>query len=88
MRSEIYLYYKKKENHKKIHLFDQTIFLSKFAKKMQGEGFYTQMYMNCNEMHPTFQTSLTLINHNFGTKRPIELKQKQTKQTNKQTKTL
>ena len=32
--------------------------------------------MNCNEMHPTFWNSLTLIDRNFGTKSPIELKQK------------
>ena len=47
-------------------------------------------------MHLTFWNSLTLIDHNFETKSPIELKQKKkpnkqskkkNKQTNKQTKT-
>ena len=32
--------------------------------------------MNYNEMHPTFWNSLTLIDHNFGTKSLIDLKQK------------
>ena len=43
---------------------------------MQGESFYTQLYMNCNEMDPTFWNSFTLIDHNFGTNIPIELKKK------------
>ena len=42
--------------------------------------------MNCNEMHPTFWNSLTLIDHNFGTKSPIELKQTKQNKT-KQNKT-
>ena len=37
------------------------------------------MEMNYNEMHPTFWNSRTLIDHNFGTKSPFDLKQKQTK---------
>ena len=32
-----------------------------------------------DEMHSTFWNSLTLIDHNFGTKSPIELKQKHSK---------
>ena len=38
--------------------------------------FYTQTYMDYNKMHPTFWNSLTLIDHNFGTKSPFDLKQK------------
>ena len=34
------------------------------------------MYKNYKEMHPTFCNSLTLIDHNFGTKSPFDLKQK------------
>ena len=34
------------------------------------------MYMNYNEMHQTFWNSLTLIDHIFGIKSPIDLKQK------------
>ena len=32
------------------------------------------MYRNYKEMHPTFWNSLTLIDHNFGTKNPFDLK--------------
>ena len=42
--------------------------------------------MKWNEMHPTFWNSLTLIDYNFGTKSPIELKQHLKQKTNKQTK--
>ena len=34
------------------------------------------MYRNYKEMHPIFWNFLTLIDHNFGTKSPFELKQK------------
>ena len=37
------------------------------------------MYTNYNEMHPTFLRSLTLNDHNFGAKSPIDLKQKRCK---------
>ena len=38
MRSELYQYYKKK-NYQKLQLFDQTIFLSKFAKSRRVSVF-------------------------------------------------
>ena len=47
--------------------------------KSQVEHFHTQMYRNYKEMHPTFWNSLSLIDHNFGTKSPFELKQKHSK---------
>ena len=43
---------------------------------MQGKRFHAPIYTNYNEMHPTFGNSLTLIDHNFGTKSPFDLKQK------------
>ena len=34
-------------------------------------------------MHPTFWNSLTLIDHNFGTKSPFDLKPKKKQKQNK-----
>ena len=75
MHSELLQYYKKKK-YQKLQSFDQTIFLSKFAKNCRVSVFYTQMYMNYKEMHPTFWDSFTLIDHKFGTKSPFDLEQK------------
>ena len=44
--------------------------------KIAGERFYTRRFTNYNKMHPTFWNSITLNDHNFGTKSPIDLKQK------------
>ena len=69
----------RKTNYQKLQLFNQIIFLSTFAKNHRVSIFYTQMYRNYKEMHPTFWNSLTLIGHNFGTKSPFDLKQKHSK---------
>ena len=61
----------------KLQLFDQTIFLSKFAKNRRLSVFtHKIMYRTYTEIHPIFLNFVTLIDHNFGTKSPFELKQK------------
>ena len=39
--------------------------------------------MNYNEMQTTFWNSFTLIDHNFGTKSPFDLKKKKKKKKKK-----
>ena len=71
MRSELYQYYEEK-NYQKLQLFDQIIFLSKFAKNRRVSVFTHKCIWITIKCIRLFWNSLTLIDHN----QKSDLKQK------------